>query len=112
MNALIGEQIRTIREKRNVTQEQIADYLGMTRQRFSRIEKGLSDISYDIIVRIAEYLKVTPGDITSVCEQQSQANYRAGNASAETFGQIEEIINFFYANKALNNRIHPENNDE
>ena len=58
MKALLGEQIRKIREMHNVTQEQIAEELGMSRQRFARIEKGLSDISYDVIVAIANFLEI------------------------------------------------------
>ena len=45
MKLLIGEQIRKLREARKVTQEEISDALGMSRQRFARIEKGITDIS-------------------------------------------------------------------
>ena len=112
MKALIGEQIRKLRETHNVTQEQIAVELGMSRQRFARIEKGLADISYDTIVAIADFLKVSTKEITDVCNDVSSAAFRAGSASITSFSPIEEMVKFFYANKSLYNRMNPENSDE
>ena len=112
MKALIGEQIRNLREIHNVTQEQIAIELGMSRQRFARMEKGLADISYDTIVAIAKFLKVTIKDITGVCDEVSSASFRAGSASISSFDSIEEMVSFFYANKSLYNRMNTETADE
>lgn len=112
MKALLGEQIRKLREMHNVTQEQIAQELGMSRQRFARIEKGLSDISYDVILAIANFLKIHPKEITDVCETTSQLNFRTGKSSSQTFTTVEEMISFFYANKSLYNRMNSENLDE
>ena len=112
MKALLGEQIRKIREMHNVTQEQIAEELGMSRQRFARIEKGLSDISYDVIVSIANFLGISPKEITDICEIASSASFRTGKSSTETFKTVEEMISFFYANKSLYNRMNVENADE
>lgn len=112
MKALLGEQIRKLREVHNITQEQIAEALGMSRQRFARIEKGLSDISYDTIVAVANFLKIQPKEITDICENAPSTSFRAGNASVKSFDQIEEMINFFYANKSLYNRMSVENIDE
>ena len=109
MKTLIGEQIRKLREAHNVTQEQIAEALGMSRQRFARIEKGLSDVSYDTIVSVASFLKISSKEITDVCESAVSASFRTGKATIETFGEIEEMIGFFYANKSLYNRMNMEN---
>lgn len=108
MKFLIGEQIRKLREARKVTQEEISDALGMSRQRFARIEKGIADISYDNIVAIAEYLRIDPKQITEVCDSKTAVSYRSGNASPESFEKIEEMITFFYANKSLYKRMNPE----
>ncbi len=112
MKTLIGEQIRKLREAKGITQEQIAERLNMSRQRFARIEKGLSDISYDIILAIAEYLGVSTRDITDICESNSATSFRSGGASVATFEEIEEMLNFFYANKSLYNRMNVGEADE
>ena len=108
MKLLIGEQIRKLRESRKVTQEEISDALGMSRQRFARIEKGIADISYDHIVAIASYLNVAPQQITEVCDSKAAVSYRSGNAANASFDKIEEMITFFYANKSLYKRMNPE----
>lgn len=112
MKILIGEQIRRLREMRSITQEQIAEALGMTRQRFARIEKGLSDISYDTIVSVARFLEIDPKEITDVCQEPVSASFRSGNADLTTFNEVEEMIKFFYANKSLYNRTNVESVDE
>ncbi len=112
MKTLIGEQIRKLREAKGITQEQIAEKLNMSRQRFARIEKGLSDISYDVILAVADYLGVSTKDITNVCETVEATSFRSGGASVSTFKEIEEMVNFFYANKSLYNRMNVEDPDE
>ena len=108
MKLLIGEQIRKLREARKVTQEEISDALGMSRQRFARIEKGIADISYDHIVAIAKYLNIAPPQITDVYDSKAAVSYRTGNSANASFDKIEEMITFFYANKSLYKRMNPE----
>lgn len=108
MKILIGEQIRKLRELNKVTQEEIADALGMTRQRFARIEKGISDISYETILKIADYLKVSAQEIIDVCEKSTTVSYRNKNSSTASFEKIEEMLTFFYANKSLHQQMNPE----
>lgn len=112
MKALIGEQIKKIREQNGISQEEISAVLGMSRQRFARIEKGISDVSYDTIVSIANYFKIETKQITDVCECVEVVSFRTGSASSGTFEQIEEMISFFYANKSMYKRLRVDNNDE
>ncbi len=111
MRAIIGDQIRKLREARKITQEEIAEKLSMTRQRFARIEKGHSDISYDIILSIAEIFSIDPHDITDVCSIPVSISYRNGDASVETFDTIKEMIGFFYANKSMYVQMNSESDD-
>ncbi len=46
MNAIIGARIRSLRESKGFTQEQMADKMNCSRQKYARLEKGLIDISY------------------------------------------------------------------
>lgn len=108
MKLLIGEQIRKLREIHKVTQEEIANALGMSRQRFARIEKGIADISYDHIVAIANYLGVAPQQITDVYDSKVTVSYRNSSASTTSFDKIQEMVTFFYANKSLYKRMNPE----
>ncbi|MGM9605551.1 MAG: helix-turn-helix domain-containing protein [Faecousia sp.] len=48
-------RIRDLREDRDLSQEQIAEYLGMKQPQYSRYERGLRDIPTDILIRLAYF---------------------------------------------------------
>lgn len=58
-----GAQVRRIREKRGLSQEQLAERLGYTRQNIGSIEKGGSMPRYPEIQRLAEALGVTEAEL-------------------------------------------------
>lgn len=112
MSKIIGEKIRTLRDERNLTQEYIANSLGMTRQRFSRLEKGTVDITYDILVKLAELFLVSVNDITEIVEHGANEKFRTGGESTSSFSEIHDMLNLFYANKRLYERMNPEVDDD
>jgi len=59
MNIKIGDKIRELRKRNNITQEQLAEFLGVTNQAISKweSENGYPDIEY--ISPIADFFKVT-----------------------------------------------------
>ncbi len=59
----IGEKIRLVREKQNLTQQSMADELGITSNGYGKIERGDSAINLDKLDKIAEILKVKLGDL-------------------------------------------------
>lgn len=109
MKSIFGNQIRIMREKAGLTQETVASAIGMTRQRYDMIEKGVADISYDIICRIANFFEVSTREITDACESVQKVQFKSGGYSVESFEQIEEMIAFFYANKSLYYRVNNSN---
>lgn len=48
-------RIKDLREDRDLSQQQIADYLGMKQPQYSRYERGLRDIPTDVLIRLAQY---------------------------------------------------------
>lgn len=104
MQELLGSRIKELRNARNFTQEQIADQVGVSRQKYARIESGTNNITLEILSKIAEVLDVTVGDITKVLDEMPAVVYRAGseNASSE---KIFEMLDLFYANKHLYTKL-------
>ena len=66
MNTILGARIKSLRQSKGLTQEQIAGKMDCTRQKYARLEKGLIDISYASISTIAQVLGVRIEEITSV----------------------------------------------
>lgn len=101
MNEILGARIKNIRESKNLTQEDIAARLGMSRQRFARIEKGVSDISYDLILKISRILNICPDEITSAAStcESGQTEFRMAEGTGAKFDSIIDMLDLFYANK-------------
>ncbi|SDF64460.1 helix-turn-helix domain-containing protein [Marvinbryantia formatexigens] len=100
MNELLGGRIKALRNAKNFTQEQIADRIGVSRQKYARIENGANSITLDILSAIAEVLDVTVGDITKVLDEKPAVAYRAGEGGSSS-AKIFDMLDFFYANKHL-----------
>lgn len=47
-------RLRDLREDHDMTQKQVATYLGMTQSQYYRYESGLWDIPTDILIRLAD----------------------------------------------------------
>jgi transcriptional regulator with XRE-family HTH domain len=59
----VGRNIRKFREKRKLSQEQLAFETGMHRTYISGIERGIRNPTVVILERLAEKLGVTPADL-------------------------------------------------
>lgn len=55
----INEIIRELREDRDIKQSTIADYLGVTQQTYSNYETGAREIPAYMIVKLAQFYKVS-----------------------------------------------------
>ena len=100
MRELIGEKIRDLRVKHNMTLECLSNDLGMSRQRLARIEKGQSDISLDILQKLSKIFDVKVGDLTNDSDTQ-EVSFRGQESGTSSFGIVSEMIDFFFANKRL-----------
>lgn len=65
MATSIKNKIKSIRELKNYTQEYMAKQLGVTQAGYSKIEKGITVLSYEKLVAIAHILEVSVEDIIS-----------------------------------------------
>lgn len=109
MNAILGARIKSLREAKGFTQEQIAEKMNCSRQKYARLEKGLIDISFASISGIAQILGTKLEEITSVVsnEKVEQPMFR-GNSD---FGQedkflfINNMLDTFYAHRKLYNSV-------
>lgn len=59
----VGHNVRRIREKKGITQEDLALEAGLNRAYIGYIERGERNPSTDTIVKIAKALKVSPKDL-------------------------------------------------
>ncbi len=55
----IGKRIKTAREKKGLTQEQLAEILGVTPNHISEIERGISGLSIPSLMGINQHLDIS-----------------------------------------------------
>ena len=106
MSYALGVRIKELRIMRKISQEQMAEALDTTRQRYSRLENGQIDISFVMIKDIAKILGVSTYDITSIEEEKKAltALFREKSNSvevAESVSKIEEILKVFHSHEKL-----------
>lgn len=100
MNKALGNWIKTLRIAKNFTQEQVAERIGISRQKYARIESGVNSVTLDILSKVARVLDVTVGDITNVLNETPAVAYRTAEKS-ESSKQIFDMLDLFYANKHM-----------
>lgn len=106
MSYALGVRIKELRTMRKISQEQMAEALDTTRQRYSRLENGQIDISFIMIKDIAKILGVTTNEITSAEEEKKGLTtlFREKNKSLEAVelvSKIEEILKVFHVHEKL-----------
>lgn len=61
----IGSTVKTLREEKGMTQQQVAELLGMHRTNYSKIEKGERDLSIEAVNIIAKFFGMTIDEIVN-----------------------------------------------
>ena len=100
MNKLLGSRIKALRSANNLTQEEVADQIGISRQKYARIESGANSITLDILSKVAEVLGVTVGDITKVLDEKKEPNNYISKENAQISDKdaLVEIIDTILEN--------------
>lgn len=85
---MLQDNIKTIRKKRGLTQEELAIRVNVVRQTVSKWEKGLSVPDADMLQRMAEVLEVPVSELLG--EEQKMEENR--NEIAEQLSRINEQL--------------------
>lgn len=71
MNSL-GQRIKELRDVRDLSQEQLADLVGVSQSKISHCEKGVRGISFVLGVKIAGALGVTANDLAEAIDEHEK----------------------------------------
>lgn len=106
MNSLLGGKLRDLREERGLTQEQIAGKLGMSRQKYARIENGVSDITLEVLTKVAKIFGVSVSGITGILDKEPVVAYRRSDGGQGSIDTVYAMLDLFYANKHAYEKVH------
>lgn len=100
---MFAENIRILRTKKEKSQQDIADYLQITRQAYSYYENGKRQPDYETLLKLAEYFGVTVdyllrGDSDSEClpEELVILNRKAKRMSPEKRQKLLEMAKLMF----------------
>lgn len=60
----VGNRIRQIRKEKRMTQQELADQIGIADKHLSRLEMGVTNMKLDTFFTVAAALGVSPNDIS------------------------------------------------
>lgn len=97
MNLKIGEKIRSLRLQRKMTQEQLADRLGISYQSVSRWENGVTYPDIEFLPAIAKYFSVSVDELMGFDETERKKELRRairciGNMTENDTADLIELI--------------------
>lgn len=64
---ILGAHIKDVRKRRNMTQETLAELVGVTSQHISNIETGKTKVSLSTFIKIVNELNIPPEMVLAEC---------------------------------------------
>lgn len=63
VNARFGKNVRKARKRLSLSQEELAEKIGISRNHMGRLERGEINVMLVLVERIAKKLKIKPSEI-------------------------------------------------
>lgn len=94
MNSIkIGQQIRRIRQSKDLSQENIASELDITKGAFSKIERGATNVPITRLLQIAEVLEVDITEFFTDSKASKISEEPKTHYGFATKSDFEELVN-------------------
>lgn len=115
-NKTVGRNIYKFRKVKEKKASEVADYIGITEAAYTKYERGESQITIDLIQKVAEYLNIdpvsiitnTPGNFVENGNYSPNAgvgNYVGGDIRLADEKQTELITKLVETQIAMNEKI-------
>ena len=98
---ILGQKIKKLRELKDLTQEHMATELGLNQSAYSKIESGVTDVSFTKLEKIASVLGMKLEDLLSFNEQMvfNVMNNQTGNGLVINHNQFSENEKSLYVDQ-------------
>lgn len=87
----IGQNIKRLREAREVKQQEIADLIGMHRSNYSKIESGQREVSVAALDKIASFFGITLDELVHMGSDVPEEVQVEDKTVAEQIRLIQEL---------------------
>jgi transcriptional regulator with XRE-family HTH domain len=90
----IGANIRNYRDLQDLNQQQLADYVGVTRELISLIESGQRDISLENLTKLADLFGIELSDLIEEDSEVQDINLALAFRTNDSNLDLESIASF------------------
>lgn len=99
LNEKIGAMLRAAREKKNVTQAEMADHLGMGRNIVYMVESGGNKASAELILGYCDKLGMTPNELLHVKDDSipTELKKQIASMSESEIETLSALLSVFLA---------------
>ncbi|WP_224994348.1 helix-turn-helix domain-containing protein [Cesiribacter sp. SM1] len=87
----IGERIKTLRKEHQLTQQALADKVGLTYVQIGRYETGRSTPSSDVLSKLAQVLNTTTDFLMSGSQQEAASAQLADKELLRQFHEVQQL---------------------
>jgi transcriptional regulator with XRE-family HTH domain len=91
MNIIIGNKLKILRQAKNLSQEEIADYLNISQSAYARMERGESTSWAIHFNKICDLFEIKPENLVTKNEEEFK-NCEIESDSVEIVNQLFEKI--------------------
>lgn len=93
---IIGKNIKEYRNKLNYTQEEIAEFLSISREEISYYENGRRSVPLKILLKLSDLYGVAVGNFREVDQNRHKSlialSYRKDHYSADDFVVLSQFV--------------------
>lgn len=65
----IGNNLKDARKSTGLTQKEVAQFMYMTQQQYSRFENGIFELNYQQILNLCKLLNISPNELFDIENQ-------------------------------------------
>lgn len=99
---MLNERLKELRKQKKVTQQDVANYLGITRPAYTAYEKGSRNPDYDLLNKLARYFNVTTDYLLGTDTTKTK-----DSTEPELTTYQQEVLDFFNSREDLFFHDHP-----
>lgn len=96
-----GKQVRTLRRRNSLTQEELAEKVGISASFMGHIERGTRVASLETLIALCNVLKASPAQLLSASLSDDIEEHLPPELSAEQRGKLSAFLR--YAQGAIDN---------
>ncbi|MFH6993136.1 helix-turn-helix transcriptional regulator [Flavobacterium sp. FlaQc-48] len=92
MNIVVANKIKALRKNKNMSQEEMADYLEISQSAYARMETGESHSWAIHILKICKIFEITPDELLRTDYKKSKPNQKQMKTTAVLIELSDKVI--------------------